>query len=309
LASIKPQHTETIVLHNIDLRTIAQYIHWSFFFTAWRIGGNYQGIEQICSCTACETAWIQKNINPEKAKEALQLFRDAQDLLLKMIRKEELKAHVIFRICPARSFNEGILFQNDTKEVYIPMLRQQEKKETDYFLSLSDFVSPQEDFVGVFAVSISGADEIIRHYNNENDTYTALLAQSLADRLAEATTEWMHEQVRKKYWAYAPDENLSIADMLKVKYQGIRPAVGYPSLPDQSIIFDLSRIIDFKKIGISLTENGAMFPNASTCGLLLSHPRSQYFMIGKIGKDQFADYAKRKGITPEETRKWLVNAD
>jgi len=140
---------------------------------------------------------------------------------------------------------------------------------------------------------------------NESDSYKVLLVQTLADRLAEATAEWLHEQIRKTYWGYAPDENLSINELFKCEYQGIRPAVGYPSLPDQSVIFLLDKILNFSQIDIKITENGSMHPTASVCGLMFAHPKASYFMIEKIGEDQLADYARRRGFSTEEMKKWL----
>jgi len=136
--------------------------------------------------------------------------------------------------------------------------------------------------------------------------YDSILVKTLSDRLAEATSEWLHTQVRQKYWGYAADENLTIKEMLKTQYKGIRPAVGYPSLPDQSIIFALDRLLKFNDIGITLTENGAMFPNASVCGIYFAHPQSKYFMIGKIDENQFNGYATRRGMKPEVLRKWMA---
>ena len=138
------------------------------------------------------------------------------------------------------------------------------------------------------------------------DDYKRMLVQTLSDRLAEATAEKLHEDVRKKLWGYATDENLSIKDLHNEKYQGIRPAVGYPSLPDQSVNFLLDELLDMKQIGISLTENGMMKPHASVCGLMFAHPASRYFSIGKIGEDQLADYAARRGMSIEETKKFLA---
>ena len=140
----------------------------------------------------------------------------------------------------------------------------------------------------------------------EQDPYKHLLVQTLSDRLAEAATEKMHKYVRKEVWGYAKDENLSIPDLLVEKYQGIRPAVGYPSLPDQSVNFILDEILDMKQIGIRLTENGAMYPHASVCGLMFAHPASHYFSVGKIGEDQLADYAARRGKSVGEMRKFLA---
>ena len=143
-------------------------------------------------------------------------------------------------------------------------------------------------------------------FEREGDTYNSMLLQTLTDRLAEATAEYLHEKVRKEYWGYAKDESLSIPDLYKVKYQGIRPAIGYPSLPDQLLNFTLDGLLDMSQIGVSLTENGAMYPHASVCGLMFAHPASQYFSVGKIGEDQLADYAGRRGKTVEEMRKFLA---
>ena len=140
----------------------------------------------------------------------------------------------------------------------------------------------------------------------EKDPYKHLLVQPLSDRLAEAATEKMHEYVRKEVWGYAKEENLTIPELLVEKYQGIRPAVGYPSLPDQSINFLLNELLDMRQIGISLTENGAMYPHASVCGLMFAHPASEYFSVGKIGEDQLLNYATRRGKSVEEMRKFLA---
>lgn len=303
----KPKKEGVITLEEIDLELIAKYIHWNFFFLAWKISGNYEGIENICSCASCEMNWLQKIgvEKREKAKEALQLLKDAQEMLREIAEKKSLKAKARFSLGKVKSENEGIRFFIDKKEsFYIPMLRQQ-KEGVEYCLSLADFVSPEMDYAGTFVVTIEGADELRAQYDKEDDTYKSLLVQTLADRLAEATTEWMHEQIRKTYWGYAEDENLSIEEILKTQYQGIRPAIGYPSLPDQSIIFTIDKILNFKELGVFITENGAMHPTASTCGLIFSHPKSSYFMIGKIGEDQLEDYARRKNVSISEAKKWL----
>ena len=174
------------------------------------------------------------------------------------------------------------------------------------FLCLSDFIRPLSsgiaDTIGLFASSISPEAE--EYY--KDDPYKHLLVQTLSDRLAEAATEKMHEYVRKVAWGYAPDESFSIPDLFVEKYQGIRPAVGYPSLPDQSVNFILNELLDMEQIGITLTENGAMHPHASVCGLMLSHPRSRYFAVGKIDEDQLEDYARRRGRPIDEMRKFLA---
>jgi cobalamin-dependent methionine synthase I len=182
------------------------------------------------------------------------------------------------------------------------------------YLCLSDFfppyiistdsclLTPDSSKIGVFASSVSHGLET----DFDSDPYQKMMAQLLADRLAEAAAERMHEQVRKEYWGYAKDENLSIPDMLVEKFQGIRPAVGYPSLPDTSLNFVLDDLIDMKQIGIRLTESGAMKPHASVSGLMLAHPQARYFSIGKIGEDQFRDYAHRRGLPLELCRHFLA---
>ena len=188
-----------------------------------------------------------------------------------------------------------------------PLLRQQTpKRDGSPFLCLSDFIRPLSsgipDTIGAFASCIDADMEGLY----EQDPYKHLLVQTLSDRLAEAATEKMHEYVRKEAWGYAKDESLSMPDLLVEKYQGIRPAVGYPSLPDQSINFLLDELLDMKQIGITLTENGAMYPHASVCGLMFAHPAAEYFSVGKIGEDQLEDYARRRGKSIEEICKFLA---
>jgi len=298
------------ILDSIDLNLIVKYIDWTFFFHTWKIAGKYSGIETLGDCISCQTWLLQfPEKEREKVREALSLFRDAQAMLKEMITGKKLQAKAILYFSEAKSENEGILFlPNQMQEtlLYIPMLRQQKPNEISGFCySLSDFLPNLSDFIGIFAVAIHGAEEISAQFQSQGDDYNALLVKSLADRLAEATSEWLHEQVRKHYWGYAPQENFTVEELRKVPYQGIRPAVGYPSLPDQSIIFDLNKLLHLEEIGITLTENGVMFPCSSICGLYFSHPAAFYFMIGKIGEDQLKDYAQRKKNDPEKLKKWL----
>ena len=200
-----------------------------------------------------------------------------------------------------------VIEKAENQFMVFPLLRQQTpKKDGSPFLCLSDFIRPLSsgipDTLGAFASSIDADMEGLY----EQDPYKHLLVQTLSDRLAEAATEKMHEYVRKEAWGYAKDENLGMADLLVEKYQGIRPAVGYPSLPDQSVNFLLDELLDMKQIGISLTENGAMYPHASVCGLMFAHPVSEYFSVGKIGEDQLEDYARRRRRSIEEMRKFLA---
>lgn len=207
---------------------------------------------------------------------------------------------------PSNGNHKAIPASAYSRRLVFPLLRQQMvKREGGPFLCLSDFIRPLSsgitDIVGTFASSVENDMEQLY----EQDPYKRLLVQTLADRLAEAATEKMHEYVRKTAWGYAPDENLSTADLIVEKYRGIRPAVGYPSMPDQSVNFLLDELLDMKRIGISLTENGAMNPHASVCGLMFAHPASEYFAIGKIADDQLADYASRRNMPVEEIRKFL----
>ena len=216
---------------------------------------------------------------------------------------EDFEVKTIFKLCKANSEGDNLILDGVT----FPLLRQQMKKrEGGPFLCLSDFVRPLSsgitDTVGAFAATIDADMEGLY----EKDPYKHLLVQTLSDRLAEAATEKMHEHVRKEAWRYAKDENLTIPELLIEKYQGIRPAVGYPSLPDQSVNFLLDELLDMKQIGIKLTENGAMCPHASVCGLMFAHPASEYFSVGKIGEDQLQDYARRRGKSVEEMRKFLA---
>lgn len=216
---------------------------------------------------------------------------------------KELTIQCVYRLCQAYSEGDDLIIEGTV----FPLLRQQTPRpDGSPFLCLSDFIRPLSsgttDTIGLFASSIrEGIEE-----DYKDDPYKLLLVQTLSDRLAEAATEKMHEYVRKVAWGYAPHESLSIPDLLVEKYQGIRPAVGYPSLPDQSVNFILDELLDMKQIGITLTENGAMHPHASVCGMMLAHPASHYFAVGKIGEDQLEDYARRRGMPVNEMRKFLA---
>lgn len=297
---------------DISIDTLFPYIDWRFFFKAWRITGNYPGIENIHECPSCEQAWI--NSFPageqEKARETLKLFRDATRLLNILNTKGvKAKAIVSFYEANASDSRDALVIRHQGSKTMLPVLRQQAIKPEGNNLSLADFLLPEKenrtDYIGAFATSVAGAEQIAKEYAVQGDDYSALLIQSIADRIAEAAAEWLHLQVRCHYWGYAGNEALSKEEILKEHYQGIRPAIGYPSLPDLSLIFDLNKLLSLSEIGISLTENGAMSPNASVCGLLFAHPQSSYFMIGKIDEEQRKLYAAQRGITVEESTKWL----
>lgn len=284
------------------IHQIAPYISWIYFFHAWGFQPRFAAIADIHGCDVCRASWLTTFPETERAKaaEAMQLFKEANRML--NLLDEDFQVKTIFKCCTANADGDNLILDGVT----FPLLRQQTQKNKEKpFLCLSDFVRPLSsgitDTVGAFASTIDTSIEELF----QADPYKHLLVQTLSDRLAEAATEKMHEYVRKEAWGYAKDEKLSIKEMLAEKYQGIRPAVGYPSLPDQSVNFILDELLDMKQIGITLTSNGAMHPHASVCGLMFAHPAAHYFSVGKIGEDQLADYASRRGMTTESMRKFL----
>lgn len=290
----------TIITYKVH--EVSPYINWIYFFHAWGFQPRFAAIANIHGCDACRASWLTsfpENDRP-KAAEAMQLHKEANRML--DLLDEDFEVKTIFKLCKANAEGDNLILDGIT----FPLLRQQTKKrEGGPFLCLSDFVRPLSsgisDTIGAFAATIDADMEGL----HEKDPYKHLLVQTLSDRLAEAATEKMHEYIRKEAWGYAKEEKLTIPDLLIEKYQGIRPAVGYPSLPDQSVNFLLDKLLDMDQIGISLTENGAMHPHASVCGLMFAHPASEYFSVGKIGEDQLQDYAKRRGMSVEKMRKFL----
>ena len=251
---------------------------------------------------ACQTAWMNSFPIEEqaKAKEAIKLMEDARQVLQELDGK--LTCQCVFQLFDANTSGDNLLING----VLFPLLRQQYEHEAGTpNLCLSDFVRPVEtgesDKVGIFAATIDDTSQL-----ETDDAYRKLLVQTLCDRLVEASVEKLHLLVRKEIWGYAPEEHLSIPDLLLEKFQGIRPAVGYPSLPDQSVNFIIDQLINLSSIGITLTENGAMHPHASVIGLMLAHPQARYFSIGKIGEDQLTDYSQRRGLPIETMRKFLA---
>lgn len=291
----------TKVTYNIH--DLAEYINWIYFFHAWGFQPRFTGIADIHGCDACRASWLASFPEGERAKaaEAMQLHKEANRMLNKL--DANFKVFAIYRLMEANADGDDLLLEGKR----FPLLRQQTRiKPEDPFLCLSDFVRPVEggikDTVGAFATTIDPNMELLF----KEDDYKLMLVKTLAERLAEAAAEKVHEDIRKKIWGYAPDEKLTKKELLNEEYQGIRPAVGYPSLPDISVSFLLDELLDMKQIGISLTENGMMQPHASVCGLMFAHPASRYFSVGKIGTDQLADYAKRRGVPVEVMRKYLA---
>lgn len=285
------------------IHDVAPYINWIYFFHAWGFQPRYAGIADIHGCEACHAMWLSSFSEEErpKAAEAIQLYKEACNML-NHLDEEGHTVHSLFRLCRANSDGDNFIIE----DTLFPLLRQQTPhSDGTPYLCLSDFIRPLSsgitDTIGLFASTAGQAAE--KSYSN--DPYQHLLAQTLADRLAEAATEKMHEYVRKYAWGYAPNESLTIPELLAEKFQGIRPAVGYPSLPDQSVSFLLDQLLNMKQIGITLTENGAMHPHASVCGLMISHPAAHYFSIGAVDDEQLNDYAQRRQIPACEMRKFL----
>jgi 5-methyltetrahydrofolate--homocysteine methyltransferase len=286
------------LVEEFDLNVLAKYIDWTFFFFAWKLSGKYPAIFD----------------DPVKGEEAKKLFEDAQRYLQEIIDRKLLKANGVFGLFPAVSTGDDVIVlngknKNEVRKTF-RFLRNQEQKEKGVpNLSLSDFIAPESagttDYIGAFVVTATLDNEAMKNYRD--DDYALIMIRILSDRIAEAAAEYLHEQIRKKYWGYSADENLSIDDLLKIRYKGIRPAPGYPACPDHTekgTIFDL---LDAERLtGAGLTENFAMTPPAAVSGYVFAHPGSVYFNIGKIGEDQLKDYASRKKMSVEEAARWLA---
>lgn len=295
----KPKYIGKTLLLDLNLTEIVKYIDWKYFFKAWKITGHYEGIKECCGCQKCKTAWLAQFTEEEKikAQEALNLYTDALKTLKEAIENKRLKGNALLYFSEAQGEIDRIkLLSKENKELpYLPTLRQQHySNRNQHCTSLCDFVSPQKDYIGIFGCTIIGAKEWCEEI--KENSYQSLLIQTIADRLVEATSEWLHQQVRKKYWGYD-----------KSNKTGIRPAFGYPCLPDLSLLHDINKLVNLNEIGITLTENGAMHPNSSVCGLYIAHPQSYYFMVGEIGEDQLHAYAKLRNRQPNEIKKWLQN--
>lgn len=292
------------MIRHYDINDVSPYINWVYFFHAWGFAPQYASIADIHGCDACKAMWLISFPESErgKAAEAMQLFKEANRMIDTL--NQTGKTHALFRLMKANSADNDIWLE----ETRLPLLRQQTTKENseEPYLCLSDFVRPKDsgtsDQVGIFATTVDLPTLLVE----EDDKYQQLLKQTLADRLAEATAEKTHEEVRKEIWGYAPDEDLTIKQLHQEKYQGMRPAVGYPSLPDLSINFLLDELLDMKQIGITLTENGMMRPHASVSGLMLAHPACGHFSVGKIDEAQLKNYALRRGMPLETMKKFLI---
>ncbi|MBK6827220.1 MAG: methionine synthase [Chitinophagaceae bacterium] len=291
----KPQTDGVKVLKGYDLGTIARYIDWGPFFIAWEMPGHFP---EVLTDKIFGT-------------EATRLYNEAQKLVEKIVAEKWFSADGVIGFWPATSNNgDTVTLETDKGEVKLEMLRQQLKKAVGQpNFSLADFVCPAElgtDFMGSFAVTIHGAKQHIDRFAAEHDEYNKILVQVLADRFVEAFAECLHEKVRKEYWGYDANENLSNEELIREKYKGVRPAPGYPACPDHTEKLKLFSLLNVtENIGIDLTESLAMNPPASVCGWYIGHPQSHYFGLGKINRDQLEDYAKRKGMSLDEAEKWL----
>ncbi len=309
---VEPNVKGRQVYTNVPVGEIAPFVDWKFFFHSWNLSARYGSIHGVDACPACRTAWVKSfpEDEQEKAREAEKLYKEANAMIDHLVHIKADFIGFVFGIYEAYSADESIYI--DGKR--FPMLRQQKKTEKDIYLSLADFVMPKTegktDYVAGFTVSagLGGAEALLKKYEDEGDEYNVLLLKSVLDRLAEATTEWLHHRIRTKYWGFAKDEKLTVNEMFAVKYESIRPAVGYPSIPDQSINFILNHdLLQSEEIGVELTENGVMFPNASVSGIIIAHPESKYFAIGKIDESQAVEYIKNRGEAEELTRKFLAS--
>lgn len=294
--------TETTVIA-YDIHDVTEYINWLYFFHSWGFQPRFATIAQIHGCDACRASWLASFPKEDipKAAEAMQLHKEAQRMLNAL--DGEFKVYAMYRLMDAYADGDDLLLDG----VRFPLLRQQTHvREDDPYLCLSDFVRPLEqgiaDTVGAFAATID--EEMEKPF--EDDDYKRMLIKTLGERLAEAAVEKMHQHIRKHVWGYAPDENLSMQQLLNEEYQGIRPAIGYPSLPDISTSHILDELLQLKRIGIRLTENGMMQPHASVSGLMFAHPAAHYFSVGKIDQTQLTDYAERRGKSVAEMRKYLL---
>ena len=296
-----PKDLGITTFDEIPLETLVPYIDWTFFFHAWELRGAYPRILD----------------DAEKGEEARKLFADAQAMLKQLIEEKWLTAKAVVGLFAANATEDDdiVIYEGDDDSVELTRLhnlrKQTKQPPGKYNFSLSDYVAPKAsgklDYVGMFACTTGqGIDERVKAFEAAHDDYSAIMLKALADRLAEACAEWLHEMVRKEEWGYAEDEALDREALLKEQYQGIRPALGYPACPDHTEKDSVWELLDAEKqTGIWLTEAKAMVPTAAVSGLYFSHPESSYFNVGKINREQVEDYARRKGMSTAEVEKWL----
>jgi 5-methyltetrahydrofolate--homocysteine methyltransferase len=297
----KPSFLGVKTFSNYPLAELAGYIDWTPFFQAWELSGRFPAILN----------------DPKVGDVAQSLYDDARKMLDRIIAENWFTANATVGFWPANAVGDDVVLYSDearkTPVATLHTLRQQlEKREGRHNLALSDFIAPQTsgvpDYIGAFVVTAGiGEEAITMRFKNANDDYSSIIVKALADRLAEAFAERMHERVRKELWGYAPDENICAEDLILEKYQGIRPAPGYPAQPDHTEKTTIFRLLDAEhNAGVTLTESLAMWPGSSVSGIYYSHPQSEYFGVGKVERDQMEDYAARKGVALAEVERWLA---
>ncbi|XP_074752922.1 methionine synthase isoform X5 [Athene noctua] len=307
--AVKPKFIGTKVFEDYDLKRLVEYIDWKPFFDVWQLRGKYpnRGFPKVFN---------DKTVG----EEAKRLYNDAQNLLKTLINQKKLQARGVVGFWPAQSVQDDIHLYAVEEAVGSsePIatfygLRQQAEKDsgcTDPYYCLSDFIAPLDsgicDYLGLFAVACFGVDELCSEFRKQDDEYNIIMVKALGDRLAEAFAEELHERVRTEFWAYCSTEQLDLSDLRRMKYEGIRPAPGYPSQPDHTEKLTMWKLANIEETtGIGLTESLAMIPASAVSGLYFSSPKSKYFSVGKICKDQVEDYALRKNLSVAEVEKWL----
>ena len=313
---VKPKQLGVQEIQDFDIRKLEDYIDWSPFFRSWDLHGKFPEI-------------LKNEVVGEQASE---LYKDAQELLKRVFDEKLLKAKAVFGLFPANtvndddievtvenchaeldsaSHNKGRDYAQPDKLRFLTLRQQLKKREGVPSFALADFIAPKEsgkqDYIGAFCVSTGfGTQELAQQFEDAHDDYNSIMIKALADRLAEAFAEYLHKEVRTNYWNYAQNENLSNAELIKERYKGIRPAPGYPACPDHLEKKTIWKLLQVKeKIGVNLTESLAMWPAASVSGYYFGNPEAKYFGLGKIKEDQLEDYAKRRGVSKDEARKWL----
>ena len=284
----RPSFTGSRVVEE-EIATLRRYVDWTFFFHAWELKGKFPAILD----------------DPAKGEVARDLYEAANTLLDEIEAEGSLTARGVYGFWPASADGDDVVLESGVR---FPMLRQQAAHEDSRpNRSLADFVAPTEtglaDHIGAFAVAVHGSDELARRFESERDDYRAIMVRALADRLAEAYAERLHEIARHEW--YAPSEELSGEELIRERFRGIRPAFGYPACPDHSEKETLVALLDAERVGVGLTESFAMTPAPSVSGLFLGHPQARYFAVGRVGRDQVEDYAARKGIAVAEAERWL----
>ncbi len=304
-APVKPKFIGRRHFRNLDLATLANYIDWGPFFQTWDLAGPFPAILK----------------DPVVGEQASNVYKEGQALLKKLIEGRWLTANGVMALLPANSINDDDIevYTDETKSevafTYYGLRQQGEKPVIDGVRRpnqcLADFIAPKDsgitDYIGLFAVTAGiGIEKHEKRFEDAGDDYSSIMLKALADRLAEAFAEYLHERVRKDLWGYAADEVLSNEELIGEAYRGIRPAPGYPACPEHTVKADVFRILEAEDIGMSLTESYAMFPGASVSGFYFAHPDSKYFTVGKIGQDQLKDMAARRGVDVEQLERWLA---